>query len=136
MNCPVCKTPLVILELENVEIDHCTKCGGIWLDGGELEILLEGSSHKNELLASFIIDEKSSERRLKCPICGKKMEKVLCGKNEDILIDRCGDHHGLWFDSGELEALIESDGLDKNDKVLPLLKDMFGHKLNLNRPGE
>lgn len=136
MNCPVCNHPLVILELNNVEIDHCTNCDGIWLDGGELEILLENSSHKAELLASFKIDRQSTEQKFKCPICRKKMEKVLCGKNEDILIDRCRNHHGLWFDKGELEQLLESGGLDKDDRVISLIKDMFGHKLNINQPGE
>ncbi len=115
MNCPVCDTPLIILELDNVEIDHCTKCNGIWLDGGELEILLANSSHKAELLASFKIDKNSDEKKFKCPICNKKMEKVLCGKDENILIDRCIYHHGLWFDHGELEQLIESGGLDKEE---------------------
>jgi Zn-finger nucleic acid-binding protein len=132
MNCPACNNPLIILELSSVEIDHCTNCSGIWLDGGELEILLENSSHKNELLASFMIDKNSSERRIKCPICRKKMEKVLCGKDENILIDRCRSHHGLWFDSGELEQLFESGGLDKEDKVLNLIKEMFGHKYKIN----
>ncbi len=136
MNCPVCKTPLIILELDNVEIDSCTGCGGIWLDGGEIELLLDSSSHKKELLASFQIDKNTDEKKFKCPICGEKMEKVLCGKDENILIDRCKHHHGLWFDKGELEDLLESGGLDKDDKILKLIKEMFGHKLNLNQPGD
>ena len=136
MNCPVCNTPLIILELNNVEIDHCTKCDGLWLDGGELEVLLENSFHGSELLASFQVDPRASEKKFKCPICGKKMEKVLCGKDENILIDRCKNHHGLWFDKGELEDLIESGGLDKDDRILDLIKEMFGHKLNINQTGE
>ncbi len=136
MNCPVCSNPLIILELNHVEIDHCTNCHGIWLDGGELEILLENSSHKDELLASFIVDENNIEKKLKCPICRKKMEKVLCGKDENIIIDKCKYHHGLWFDKGELEQLLESGGLDKGDKILNLVKEMFGHKLKINQPGE
>ncbi len=133
MNCPVCNNPLVILELNNVEIDHCTSCGGIWLDGGELEILLESSIHKAELLASFNIDKSASEKKFKCPVCGKKMEKVLCGNDENILIDRCKHHHGLWFDQGELVDLLESGGLDKGNIILDLIRQMFGHKLKTNQ---
>ena len=132
MNCPVCDNPLVILELNNVEVDHCTYCHGLWLDGGELEILLENSSHKNELLASFIVDNKNIEKKLKCPICRKKMEKVICGKGKNIVIDKCRLQHGLWFDKGELEQLLESGGLDKEDKILNLVKEMFGHKFKIN----
>ena len=32
---------MITLELEDVEIDHCLDCGGIWLDAGELELLLD-----------------------------------------------------------------------------------------------
>ena len=35
--CPVCKEPMLVLELDTVEIDHCARCGGTWLDAGELE---------------------------------------------------------------------------------------------------
>ena len=27
---------MITLELQEVEIDHCIECGGIWLDSGEL----------------------------------------------------------------------------------------------------
>ena len=39
MDCPACKEPLIVLELNEVEIDNCVSCGGIWLDKGELERL-------------------------------------------------------------------------------------------------
>lgn len=40
MDCPVCHNAMITLELAQVEIDHCVECGGIWLDGGELEALI------------------------------------------------------------------------------------------------
>ncbi len=36
-----------------LEIDHCTACGGVWLDAGELELLLDGAANKNALMASL-----------------------------------------------------------------------------------
>ena len=136
MDCPACKHSLIILELNNVEIDYCTHCEGVWLDGGELEILLEGLDEKDKLIASFTIDKSSKEKPVKCPICRKKMEKILCGEDESVLIDKCKNHHGLWFDKGELVSLIELGSFDKHNKVLTLIKDMLRHKLNLNQPGE
>mgnify|MGYP001191338686 CR=1 FL=1 len=42
MNCPHCPdTKLVLSERQNVEIDYCPECRGIWLDRGELDKLLE-----------------------------------------------------------------------------------------------
>ena len=44
---------MITLELAEVEIDHCTECGGIWLDAGELEILLGEAQTARQLLESF-----------------------------------------------------------------------------------
>ena len=41
MNCPVDGTPLSIADRQGVEIDHCPRCRGIWLDRGELENLVD-----------------------------------------------------------------------------------------------
>ncbi len=42
MNCPHCPdTKLVLSERQNVEIDYCPQCRGIWLDRGELDKLLD-----------------------------------------------------------------------------------------------
>ena len=44
MNCPVCTTPLMAVERQGVEIDHCPRCRGVWLDRGELDKLIERSA--------------------------------------------------------------------------------------------
>ncbi|EUC19311.1 UNVERIFIED_ORG: hypothetical protein BDU10_4762 [Burkholderia sp. CF145] len=41
MKCPVCKTPdLLMTERQNIEIDYCPTCRGVWLDRGELDKLV------------------------------------------------------------------------------------------------
>ncbi|MBI4412123.1 MAG: zf-TFIIB domain-containing protein, partial [Deltaproteobacteria bacterium] len=95
MNCPDCREPLVILELHEVETDYCVSCHGVWLDGGELELLLEGAAEKEALLKSFKETEGGIEKKRKCPRCSKKMTKVLCVG--EVCLDTCPDSHGLWF---------------------------------------
>jgi len=41
MLCPVCNVDLAISERQEIEIDYCPKCRGIWLDRGELDKMLE-----------------------------------------------------------------------------------------------
>lgn len=125
MECPVCREPMVVLELDEVEVDHCLACGGTWLDAGELELLLEDSKKKDQLLSSFKADKKCKERKRICPICLKKMEKVLCGEHKKALIDKCKRNDGIWFDKGELGEIIKMGSLDPHNKVVGLLKDMF-----------
>ena len=44
MLCPVDRTPLVMSERQNIEIDYCPTCRGVWLDRGELDKIIERSA--------------------------------------------------------------------------------------------
>jgi len=41
MNCPVCNETLLLTNRQEVEIDYCPECRGIWLDRGELDKIIE-----------------------------------------------------------------------------------------------
>jgi hypothetical protein len=58
----------------------------------------------DELRAELALLKKKEGYWLKCPKCGGQMEEEnLVG----ILIDRCVSCNGLYFDSGELETLLD-----------------------------
>ena len=42
LNCPVCRGAMKETTKNNVSIDICTQCRGVWLDRGELEKLMDG----------------------------------------------------------------------------------------------
>ena len=44
MLCPNCRVDLVMSERQGVEIDYCPRCRGVWLDRGELDMILERSA--------------------------------------------------------------------------------------------
>ena len=44
MLCPADRTPLVMSERQNIEIDYCPTCRGVWLDRGELDKIIERSA--------------------------------------------------------------------------------------------
>ena len=128
MDCPVCKNAMITLELEDVEIDYCTECGGIWLDAGELELLLGEPQKAKQLLNAFTVESKSNERIRPCPICNKKMQKIKVGSSPPVLlIDKCRRGDGLWFDRGELSEICNRAQLDEDNKISKLLNDMFAH---------
>ena len=104
MNCVRCNRAMLVYELDQVEVDHCVSCGGIWLDGGELELLMGSAAEKETWLKSFPLASAGREEKIKCPICSKKMQKVLYG--DKIFLDRCPKNDGLWFDQGELEEML------------------------------
>lgn len=41
VQCPKCEGPLVSLTFEDVRLDRCVKCKGVWLDAVELERLTQ-----------------------------------------------------------------------------------------------
>ena len=44
MKCPKCGGDLVEINYQNVMIDQCPECNGIWLDQGELELLAKAEA--------------------------------------------------------------------------------------------
>ena len=92
MKCPVDKSVMMVVEHRRIELDYCLKCHGVWLDAGELELLIsvlqaEGANlHPDELLTP---EKTEIKDRRKCPICGSKMDKVWIGKDHRVLIDSC-----------------------------------------------
>jgi len=99
LECPKCLEPMLVAEYGSVEIDNCMSCGGIWLDGGELEALtgadLPQAAHDAEL--------GSPDRD--CPVCVDQLIKVR-HKPTDVVIDRCPHGDGIWFDQGELQQIL------------------------------
>lgn len=132
MDCPVCKKPMIVMELEQVETDYCPDCGGIWLDAGELEILLDDAQAARQVIGSFQPAQTAEEQR-KCPICYKKMKKVLVGgEPKPVMIDRCPKQHGLWFDRGELTDVLRYGRFDPAGKVAKILSELYQPAQNTN----
>lgn len=48
ISCPVCKYPMKEVSLKKVMIDMCTRCKGVWLDPGELELALNANAGKGK----------------------------------------------------------------------------------------
>lgn len=115
---------MIVLELDRVEIDYCPDCGGVWLDRGELELLL-GSGAGLEWLRAAGESAAEAEKGRSCPVCRKRMEKCLFGGPCQVRVDRCSRGDGIWLDRGELEQLLEGSSGEKG-RVLDLLKDLFG----------
>ena len=129
MFCPNCKHPMFVLEFEGIETDYCPNCEGIWLDNGELELLLEDSKEKDELLNSFQSAINSKEKKRRCPICNKKMDKTFVSNDFDIVLDECKYGHGLWFDKGEILEVIKEGSVNKENSIIKVLEDMYRKRI-------
>jgi Zn-finger nucleic acid-binding protein len=128
LRCPVCDDPMIVLELEQIEIDHCLSCRGIWLDGGELELLLEGADNASRLMSTLVENKTSKEKKIKCPICYKKLIKTTVGTDKPVYLDVCPKKDGLWFDRGELVEVVNMGQFPEGRRIGELLKELFGNQ--------
>ena len=126
MLCPVCKKEMMILEYNDVELDYCPICEGIWLDQGELELMLGMRDQRIDL--SDIPDSARSKRR--CPRCRKKMIKAHFPDTE-VEVDICTRDGGLWLDKGELQQIAGSQSSAKTlEHVREFFSDLFVQEHN------
>ena len=142
MDCPACKGVVVVIEYEKIELDYCSRCFGVWFDAGELDLLLErlaldgAAFTMNEIMS--LAGEKVAEKARRCPICRKKMRKVLIGSEPEVLIDVCSRGDGLWFDGGELAQVLRqlrhtaAASTDKERGILAFLEEVFKARSNAN----
>lgn len=135
MICPVCKNSMLVIERDRIELDHCTECGGIWFDSGELELLLSGLgvAGADTFLKGILgrPEAKTDEHLRHCPICSRKMKKTVIGTSSKVMVDACRRGDGLWLDGGELDTLLgqvgttSTNGADGGRKLSAFLSDVF-----------
>lgn len=124
--CPVDDEPLAICELDGIEVDLCTKCGGVWLDRGELDLIATraGGRTFESIIEALSRSGRLSER--KCPRCVRKMLTIETAGPQ---IECCPRNDGYWLDGGELEALLEHFG----EKTGGFLSEMLLFSLEKRR---
>ena len=133
MICPACREEMIVVEYDKIELDVCVQCDGVWFDAEELGLLLETLHLGGDELGHRPV-KKTAEKARKCPRCRKRMNKVMIGPGEEVMIDRCTKGHGLWFDGGELDGIVKalqtpvSNGelrTEKHEQVGNFLKDVL-----------
>ena len=120
-NCPKCSTKLEVIISNNMQLDKCLTCGGLWFDKNELFTLLTSSETINFIIDG-IRDEESKKHDKeggKCPICDVELNRINSETEPELYIDVCPECSGVWLDKGELTSLA----LEKNkNNLLQLLK--------------
>lgn len=110
MKCPVCRELMIVVEHADIELDYCVHCKGVWFDATELDLLLRslGLAEGHDLASLMRLPKRPpAEAPRRCPRCRKKMHKMMIGREPEVMIDSCVRGHGLWFDGGEVEQVIQ-----------------------------
>ena len=108
LGCVKCTSILDKAEIEDVEVDACPKCGGLWLDEGEIEKISAKMASEVDRLRELLrvkggTPPVPSEIQNACPSCTTTMREVKVG---EIHVDYCPECKGIFLDRGELEQAL------------------------------
>jgi Zn-finger nucleic acid-binding protein len=146
--CPVClgstMEKLTVGTGVPVEVDHCRRCGGMWLERGEVQRLRAVSGaqvrerirwrsqpvpmrcHDCHAPLSRAADACAAcgwKNHLDCPACARPMQVE---RYANLRLDVCHGCKGVWFDHHELAAIwsasfdhaLEQRGLARHQPAL------------------
>lgn len=112
ITCPRCNSATSVVGVDQLELDRCARCGGIWFDVGEVRELRKLVDDKRvreqlqELPHAHGAGSTSTEAvALACPVCALKMVRRHHEDAPGVVVDRC-QQHGTWLDQGEAERLL------------------------------
>ena len=107
MKCPKCKSEtLVGFKVEDVAVDRCSSCDGIWFDAQELVELLAEDAKQVASLRRGSMHEELAGKKGNCPRDGGELLRVYSAVDRTVIIDACPDCRGIWLDGGEFEKLF------------------------------
>lgn len=105
MRCPRCTFPLRPWVYEDVEVDHCDRCHGTFLDRGETSILF-GPDVEPEAWKDAWPTTDLGPTRLACPKDRHVLEgHAVAFEAAKVEVDTCPHCQGLWLDANEAHQL-------------------------------
>jgi Zn-finger nucleic acid-binding protein len=111
IKCPRCEAKLRATVVDEISIDECPTCKGIWFDHDELR-QAKDLTEPDLVWLDFDIwkqEEKLQPKAggLTCPKCQTPMCS-LAYEGTQVVIDCCGKCKGIWIDKDELENIVIS----------------------------
>jgi Zn-finger nucleic acid-binding protein len=108
MNCPKCATRMDDLRFQDVVYRRCEGCNGIWFDGVAHKALkLIPGSESIDIGTVAQGHEWDGMTGVKCPDCGRAMERMRDKYQPHIRYEACPVQDGVFFDAGEFRDFKE-----------------------------
>lgn len=106
--CIKCNTAMVPKMVEDVEVDLCPSCRGLWLDRDEIRQLAEKSDESLLELREAVAEQDAAQPAPStvsppCPACGGKLTLAVLGS---IYVEHCSACDGIYLDRGELDKAM------------------------------
>ncbi|MCE5238440.1 M48 family metalloprotease [bacterium] len=110
--CPRCREPMVRGRLAGQTLRGCRACGGLFIAEQELTHLLteapEQLAAADHRYPNLVGRGWHSFAGKLCPVCSEALRATPLPGHARIVVDRCPNGHGVWFDDGEAAAATDS----------------------------
>jgi Zn-finger nucleic acid-binding protein len=121
MNCPKCGMRMDNLKFEGVGYRRCEGCNGIWFDGIAHKVLKRiPGSESIDIGSEAQGHELDGMPDVKCPDCGRAMQKLRDKYQPHIRYESCPLQHGAFLDAGEFRDF-------KDETLVDFFKSLAWH---------
>jgi Zn-finger nucleic acid-binding protein len=108
--CVKCNSILDKATFQGLEVDLCPKCGGLWLDRGEITRAAKLPEAELARLRSLLTGAGGpppipTESIAPCPACPGSLAEVMLGA---VHVDYCSRCQGIFLDRGELQDAVDA----------------------------
>jgi len=123
MDCPRCRRMLGEIKLDDLVLDRCAECGGMWFDFAELERILSRDARVlRDLLPDVEMRPQPEEDSLPCPRCGGTLIRMRTSPGR-VIYYACFTCYGRWLDGSVIEGAVRQTLLGKYEELFKQLLD-------------
>jgi Zn-finger nucleic acid-binding protein len=121
LTCPKCRGTMAPVTFEEITVDRCTGCGGLWFDVMEQRHLKDrpGSESIDTAPAQPKGAPHPPAAKMTCPCCNVPMTRLKDVDRRDVEYEYCTVCNGAFFDGGEFRHY-------KDTSFLGSLRHLFG----------
>ena len=123
MDCPKCKSEFETVSFNDIEIERCKSCKGLWFNLLEKEDLLKlKGSESIDIGSEQIADQYRELQDIDCPHCNERMVPMVDKDQFHIKYEYCVGCYGTFFDAGEFRDLKEHTVVERFSRMLKTLR--------------
>jgi len=110
--CPKCRATMAPVTFEEITVDRCTGCGGLWFDVMEQRRLKDRpGSEAIDTAPTTATATSPPAAKMICPCCNVPMTRLKDVDRRDIEYEYCTICNGAFFDGGEFRHYKDSSFL-------------------------
>lgn len=107
--CPRCHEPMRGKMVGDFSVIECKECGGFFIPNDTFEMMQENSDRlifPTSGIPKMQINPGEIVHYVRCPVCRTMMNRTNFARTSGVIVDTCR-LHGIWFDPGELEKIMD-----------------------------